>query len=69
MKKQRLKELAAKKGLNFNDLFQKELDRIYDIEGPATKKITKIKDRERILDDMEFKLTENLFAHGGRIGY
>ena len=68
MKKQRLKELAVKKGLNFNDLFQMELDRIYDIEGPATKKITKIKDRERILDDMQFKLTENLYAQGGRIG-
>ena len=27
------------------------------------------KDRERILDDMQFKLTENLYAQGGRIGY
>ena len=69
MKKQRLKELAREKGLDFDDIFKMELDRIYDIEGQATKKITKIKDRERILDDMEFKLTENLYAQGGRIGY
>ena len=67
MKKQRLKELAKEKGLDFDDIFKMELDRIYDIEGPATKDLTKIKDRERILDDMEFKLTENLYAQGGRI--
>jgi len=76
MKKQRLRELAKEKGLDFDDIFKMELDRIYDREGPATKDLTKIKDRERILEDMEFKLKEtNIYdkffkkAQGGRIGY
>jgi len=66
MQKIKLKELAAEKGLNFNDIFQIELNRIIETEGPATKDITKIRDRERILNLIERKLEDDVYAQDGR---
>jgi len=65
MQKLRLTELASEQGLDFNDLFERELNRITEAEGPATKDITKIRDKQRILKEMEWKLKENVYAQDG----
>ncbi len=65
MQKIKLKELAAEKGLDFNDLFEREFNRIIETEGPATKDITKIRDRERILNLIKRKLEDDVYAQDG----
>ena len=63
--KQQLKEIAAEKGLNFNDIFQMELAKRIKELGPATKKITEIDDRKRLLNLIEEKLQGGEYAQGG----
>ena len=65
MQKQQLKERAAKEGLNFNDIFQMELAKRVKELGPATKKITEIDDRKRLLNLIEEKLQGGEYAQGG----
>ena len=65
MQKQQLKEKAAEEGLNFNDIFQMELAKRIKELGPATKKITEIDDRKRLLNLIEEKLQGGEYAQGG----